>query len=107
MMGHSRFEHTSHGIAAELLEYVPLADPMKISRLAMRNLSGRTRRLSVTAYVEWVLGASRGAAAPFVTTRIDPERGDACEQPVEPGLRRTRRLRGPRRAPDELDGRPT
>ena len=41
--GYSRFEHTSHGIAAELLEYVPLADPLKISRLRMRNLSGRTR----------------------------------------------------------------
>jgi cyclic beta-1,2-glucan synthetase len=70
--GYSRFAHASHGIAAELLEYVPLADPIKISRLTLRNLSGRTRRLSVTAYVEWVLGASRGAAAPFVTTRIDP-----------------------------------
>ena len=73
--GYSRFEHTSHGIAAELLEYVPLADPLKISRLRLRNLSGRTRRLSVTAYVEWVLGASRGAAAPIVTTRIDPDSG--------------------------------
>ena len=48
---------------------------MKISRLTLRNASGRTRRLSVTAYVEWVLGASRGAAAPFVTTRIDPGSG--------------------------------
>ncbi len=73
--GYSRFEHTSHGVAAELLEYVPLADPLKISRLKLRNLSSRTRRLSVTAYVEWVLGASRGAAAPSVTTRIDPESG--------------------------------
>jgi cyclic beta-1,2-glucan synthetase len=73
--GYSRFEHTSHGVAAELLEYVPLADPLKISRLKLRNLSSRPRRLSVTAYVEWVLGASRGTAAPSVTTRIDPESG--------------------------------
>ena len=35
--GYSRFEHTSHGIAAELLEFVPLADPIKISRLTLRN----------------------------------------------------------------------
>ncbi len=73
--GYSSFEHASHGVAAELLEYVPLADSIKISRLTLRNLSGRTRRLSVTAYVEWVLGASRAAAAPFVTTRIDPGSG--------------------------------
>jgi cyclic beta-1,2-glucan synthetase len=78
--GYSRFEHTSRGIATELLEYVPLGDPLKISRLKLRNLSGRARRLSVTAYAEWVLGASRSAAAPFVTTRIDPDSGAMLAQ---------------------------
>jgi cyclic beta-1,2-glucan synthetase len=73
--GYSRFAHTSHGVAAELTEYVPLADPIKISRLTLRNLSGKPRRLSVTAYAEWVLGASRSASAAFVTTRIDPGSG--------------------------------
>ena len=73
--GYSRFEHASQGIAAELLEYVPLADPLKISRLKLRNLSDRARRLSVTAYVEWVLGATRAAGAPIVTTRIDAHTG--------------------------------
>ena len=86
--GYSRFEHTSHDIAAELIEYVPLADPLKISRLRLRNLSSRIRRLSVTAYVEWVLGASRGAAAPSVTTRIDPESGAMLAKIRGPGLRR-------------------
>jgi cyclic beta-1,2-glucan synthetase len=73
--GYSRFEHASNGIAADLLESVSLVDPVKISRLKLRNLSGRVRRLSVTCYVEWVLGASCGAAAPFVTTRSDPGSG--------------------------------
>ncbi|MGI8432515.1 MAG: GH36-type glycosyl hydrolase domain-containing protein, partial [Chthoniobacterales bacterium] len=71
--GYSRFEHTSHGIGLELLQYVPVHDPIKISRLTIRNQSGRPRRLSITAYVEWVLGASRAATAPFVVTEIDPE----------------------------------
>src|SRR5690606_31618283 len=48
--GYSRFAHASRGIALELLQYVPLDDPLKISRLVLRNRSGRTRRLSVTAY---------------------------------------------------------
>ena len=73
--GYSRFEHASRGIAGELIEYVPLADPLKISRLKLRNLSDRARRLSVTAYVEWVLGATRAAGAPIVTTRIDAHTG--------------------------------
>ena len=64
--GYSRFEHSAHGIATDLLQFVPLADSIKISRLKLRNLSNRTRHLSVTAYVEWVLGPSRTASAPFV-----------------------------------------
>jgi cyclic beta-1,2-glucan synthetase len=73
--GYSQFEHTSHDIAAVLLQYVPLDDPIKISRLTLRNTSRRTRRLSVTAYIEWVLGPSRGGSALFVTTAIDRETG--------------------------------
>ena len=73
--GYSRFEHVSHGIALDLLQFVPLADPIKISRLTIENHSGRSRRLSVTAYVEWVLGVSRSASAPFIVTEIDKETG--------------------------------
>ena len=73
--GYSRFEHVSHGIALDLLQFVPLDDPIKISRLKIKNVSGRRRRLSITAYVEWVLGPSRAACAPYVVTEIDPETG--------------------------------
>jgi cyclic beta-1,2-glucan synthetase len=71
--GYSRFEHVSNGIALELLQYVASADPIKISRLKIRNQSGRKRRLSITGYVEWVLGDSRAGSAPFLVTEIDPE----------------------------------
>ena len=73
--GYSRFEHTAHGIALELLQFVPLRDSIKISRLKIRNNSTRTRRLSITAYVEWVLGPSRTASAPFIVTQIEPVTG--------------------------------
>jgi cyclic beta-1,2-glucan synthetase len=73
--GYSRFEHAAHGIALDLLQYVPLNDPIKISRLTIRNTSERLRRLSVTAYVEWVLGPSRSASALSVVTELDPETG--------------------------------
>ncbi len=73
--GYSRFEHEAHGIRAALTQSVPLGDSIKISRLVLTNRSGRDRRLSVTAYVEWVLGPSRSATLSFVTTAIDPETG--------------------------------
>ncbi|MEC4889419.1 MAG: glucoamylase family protein [Nitrospira sp.] len=73
--GYSRFHHGSHGILAELLQCVPPEDPIKISRLTLQNLSGRSRRLSITAYAEWVLGSSRSDSAPYLVTEMDPETG--------------------------------
>ena len=73
--GYSRFTHDSHGIALELCQYVPSTDPVKISRLKIMNHSRRARRLTITAYVEWVLGASRATTAPFVVTELDPVNG--------------------------------
>lgn len=73
--GYSRFQHEAGGITLDLLQYVPIADPVKISRLTLRNLSDRPRRLSVTAYAEWVLGTARGASGPFIITEIDEATG--------------------------------
>jgi cellobiose phosphorylase len=73
--GYSRFRHRAHGIELELLQYVPVADGIKISRLKLRNRSGRARRLSITAFVQWALGANGTQPAPFVETRIDPGTG--------------------------------
>ncbi len=73
--GYSRFEHESHGIALDLLQLVPVQDAVKVSRLTLENRSARKRRLSVTAYAEWVLGDSRTRSAPHVVTEIDASTG--------------------------------
>jgi cyclic beta-1,2-glucan synthetase len=73
--GYSRFEHESRGIRLDLVQFVPLADPIKISRLTLENRSGTARTLSVIAYAEWVLGTDRGASAPFLVTERDSETG--------------------------------
>ena len=73
--GYSRFAHAAHGISLDLLQFVPTDDPVKISRLTLTNDSAAIRHVSVTGYLEWVLGASRGGSPPFVITEMDPATG--------------------------------
>ncbi len=71
--GYSVFERVTRGIALRLQVYAARDDALKISRLVLENRSARTRRLSVTAYAEWRLGAPSGATPPYVVTESDPE----------------------------------
>ena len=73
--GYSRFERSAHGIVSSLLQYIAPGDPVKLSRLHLRNISGAARSIAVCSYVEWVLGPSRPATAEFVQTEMDAETG--------------------------------
>jgi cyclic beta-1,2-glucan synthetase len=73
--GYTRFEHTSHEIAADLLQFVPLDKSVKISRLTLINRSKEARALSLTHYADWVLGNQRAKSAPFIVTEIDAATG--------------------------------
>ncbi|HYK40995.1 MAG TPA: glucoamylase family protein, partial [Thermoanaerobaculia bacterium] len=73
--GYSRFEHESHEVALELLVYADPDDPVKVSRLTFTNRSARRRSLSLTAYVEWVLGVTRSDSPRFVVTSLDADTG--------------------------------
>jgi cyclic beta-1,2-glucan synthetase len=69
--GYSRFTHTAREIDVDLVQFVPLDDPIKISRLKLHNQSNRTRNLTIAAYAEWVLAPSRQASAAYISTAID------------------------------------
>ena len=71
--GYSRFEHTTHEVAHALDWFVPTDDPVRLVRLRLTNLSDRRRSLSVTQFVEWVLGSSRSKAQHLVVTWYDAE----------------------------------
>ncbi|HRH44721.1 MAG TPA: protein ndvB, partial [Pyrinomonadaceae bacterium] len=71
--GYTIFDHESHGIAQELLLFVPLDAPVKISQLRLKNNSKRRRKLSITNYNELVLGFSRTQTVPFIITETDQE----------------------------------
>ena len=73
--GWTRFEHTSRGLVLVLEQFVADADPVKVSRLSIQNISGRPRRISVTSYVEWVLGSSRRTTAPLIDVAHDEHSG--------------------------------
>jgi cyclic beta-1,2-glucan synthetase len=77
--GYSRFEHNSHAIEQYLTIFVPVDDkggePVKISKLTLRNDSRKTRKLSITYYVEWTLGEQREDTQQHVVTEWDPKLG--------------------------------
>jgi cyclic beta-1,2-glucan synthetase len=73
--GYTVFEHTEHGIASELWVYVAMDAPVKFTVLKLRNVSGRSRRLSVTGYWEWVLGDLRQKSLLHVQTEVDLKTG--------------------------------
>ncbi len=73
--GYSVFSRSESGIESELTTYVALDAAVKFSVLRVRNRSGRARKLSATAYVEWVLGDLRSKSAMHVSTAVDGHSG--------------------------------
>ena len=73
--GYSVFEHTERGIRTEMWVYVAMDAAVKFTVLRIRNESDRSRRLSATGYVEWVLGDLRPKSSMHVVTEIDPISG--------------------------------
>ncbi|MEO7071464.1 MAG: glycosyl transferase family 36, partial [Rhodanobacter sp.] len=73
--GWTRFSHDAHDIALELTQCVAIDDPVKVSRLRLVNRSSRLRRIELTGYVQWALGANGTTSAPFVITARDAGSG--------------------------------
>ena len=73
--GYSVFEHTEDGISSEMWVYVAIDASVKFTVLKVRNESGRSRRLSATGYVEWVLGDLQPKSRMHVITKVDPHTG--------------------------------
>jgi cyclic beta-1,2-glucan synthetase len=69
--GYSVFEHREDGIGSELTIYVAMDAPVKLSVFKLTNLSPRPRRISVTGYVELVLGEWRHSNLMHVVTETD------------------------------------
>jgi cyclic beta-1,2-glucan synthetase len=70
--GYATFLHRSHGLEQSLRLWAPADDPVKLVELSLTNRLDRPRRVTVTYYVEWVLGATRDQSQGFVVPEFDP-----------------------------------
>jgi cyclic beta-1,2-glucan synthetase len=73
--GYSRALHSGQELEQEVLTFVPRRDGVKLVRIRVANRSRSSRRLSLFAYAEWVLGVLRSDAARFVVTARDASTG--------------------------------
>jgi cyclic beta-1,2-glucan synthetase len=73
--GYSVFEHGEDGIFSEMTVFADIEAPVKYMVIKLRNQSGRPRRLSVTGYVEWVLGDLRAKYLKHTITELEESSG--------------------------------
>ena len=79
--GYSVFEHDSHGIRQNLVQFVPVNDPVKISLLTLVNSSAQKRNLSLTYYTRPVLGVSDQVTAMHIRTCLSESGALLMENP--------------------------
>ncbi|MFD2365356.1 GH36-type glycosyl hydrolase domain-containing protein [Pseudoduganella sp. GCM10020061] len=73
--GYSTFEHAQDAIHSEMTVFVAPDAPLKYTIIRVRNDGPSLRRLSVTGYVEWVLGELRERSAMHIVTGLDADSG--------------------------------
>ncbi|WP_342759059.1 GH36-type glycosyl hydrolase domain-containing protein [Kineothrix sedimenti] len=71
--GYSRFLHEEALIGQELTVFTPLDESLKIWNLKLTNRSDKVKYLSLTYYVEWVMGTGREHTNPYILTSYDNE----------------------------------
>ncbi len=73
--GYSVFEHVEEGIKSVMTIYVDPDKPIKYMSILLGNQSKSQRQLSLTGYVEWVLGDLRRKTMMHVITEPDQNSG--------------------------------
>ncbi len=71
--GYSVFEHHSHGLKQQLRLFAAKDAAVKVMALRLENQWQRSRRLTATCYVPWVLGGNREATAQYVISEYEPQ----------------------------------
>jgi cellobiose phosphorylase len=78
--GYSVFEHRADDLETRTTTFVHVDAPVKFVAVRVRNVSGRSRRLSVFAAFDMVLGDLRSRTAMHVVTEVEPLTGALLAQ---------------------------
>jgi len=73
--GYTEYAHECHGIRHRLRVFVPSGQAAKVARLRLENRTSRPRRLTLTYYAEWVLGADRERTRAHVVPEYAQDHG--------------------------------
>jgi cyclic beta-1,2-glucan synthetase len=73
--GYTTWERDDHGLEQSLTVFVPPESSLKIVRLHMQNRLARHRRLTLTYYAEWALGARRAEQSSYIVSEHDRNTG--------------------------------
>ena len=73
--GYSIFEHSEDGINSTMSVFVDIETPVKFIVIKLHNKSPRTRRLSATGYMEWILGDLKAKTQMHIVTELDVQSG--------------------------------
>ncbi|MFT3705746.1 MAG: glucoamylase family protein [Agriterribacter sp.] len=73
--GYSVFEHSEDGIYSTMTVFADSESGVKFTVINIENQSGRPRKISVTGYMEWVLGEFRTKTQMHVVTYVDVTAG--------------------------------
>lgn len=73
--GYSCYESAGAHLRHEMTVHVPVSEPIKIIRLVLHNDGPEARVLTVTYFLEWVLGTLRENASARVNCELDAETG--------------------------------
>ena len=71
--GYTIYEHHSHGLHQRLQVFSPPDAPLKILHLHLKNTWDQARRITVTYYVEWVLGVSRESSQQYLIPEFNSD----------------------------------
>ncbi len=73
--GYSVFDHIEDGIHSTMTVYVDPDKPVKYTVIRLQNVSDRDRLISVSGYIEWVLGDLRHKTMMHLISELDLQHG--------------------------------